>query len=88
MTKKLKIVLDTNALISTMSNRLDYELIFDALIQNRYNLFISNEILLEYEEKISHFFNEKSVKCTLKLFTILPNIHKTLIYYHLNLGEI
>ncbi len=68
-----------------MSDRLDFQIVFDTLIQKKYDLFISNEILLEYEEKINQFFNKTVVNNTLKLFNILPNIYKTDIYYNLNL---
>ena len=85
MTKKLKIVLDTNAVISSMSSRLNFEFVLDYLIQQKYDLFLSTEILLEYEEKIRYFFDEELAENTLQLFDILPNIYKVEVYYNLNL---
>ncbi len=85
MIRRQKIVLDTNALISMMSKKLNFTNIFRALVNGEYELCISNDILFEYEEKIYQFFDDETVINTLKLFDILPNIHKVDIYYNLNL---
>ena len=85
MIKKLRVVLDTNALISSMSNRLNFEIVLDYLIQQKYDLFVTTEILLEYEEKIMQFFDKDVAINILQLFEILPNIHKINIYFNQNL---
>ena len=51
-TSKLKVVSDTNVLLVIFSMRSKYRLIFDKLMDGTYELFISNDILTEYEEKI------------------------------------
>ena len=76
MINKLKIVLDTNALISMLSRKLNFTNIFKALTNGEYELYITNEILLEYEEKINQFFDKEIVINTLEIFNLLPNIHK------------
>ena len=47
----LKIVLDTNALLRSVSRRSEYAIILDKLYENAYELYLSGDILLEYEEK-------------------------------------
>lgn len=46
-------VIDTNVFIESISPRNPYHLIFKSLIDGKFRLFVSNEILLEYEEIIS-----------------------------------
>ena len=83
--KKENIVLDTNAIISILSRKLNFQKILYALINEEFNLFVTNEIILEYEEKIRFFFNEDQVDYFLQLLNILPNIHKINTFYHLNI---
>ena len=81
----MRIVLDTNALISTLSEKLNYEIVLDCLLLEKYDLFITNEILLEYEEKVEFFFDKQVLENTLELLKLLSNIHKIATYYQLNL---
>lgn len=51
MTEPLRrIVLDTNAVLSAVSSRSPYRVILDALFEKRYELCLTTDILLEYEE--------------------------------------
>lgn len=43
----LKIVLDTNALLRSVSSRSSYAIILDELYEGAYELYLSNDILLE-----------------------------------------
>jgi rRNA-processing protein FCF1 len=54
----MRIVLDTNALISSLSERLNFDIISDSLVNGGYELFLTNDILLEYETKITDFFDK------------------------------
>ena len=81
MIRNLKIILDTNAVISMLSKRLNFTNIFKALTKNKYDLYITTEILLEYEEKITQFFEDSDASLFLKYLTLLPNIHKIETYY-------
>ncbi|MCL2650497.1 MAG: putative toxin-antitoxin system toxin component, PIN family [Candidatus Azobacteroides sp.] len=53
----LKVVLDTNILLSSISRKSPYGYILTALLENKYELYVSTEILLEYEEKIITIFD-------------------------------
>ena len=44
-TNKLRIVLDTNALIVSLPSHLKYPWIFERLIEGHFDLFVTNEIL-------------------------------------------
>ena len=85
MIKRLKIVLDTNALISILSRRLNFHSILISLKDDNFDLFITNEILLEYEEKIIRFYGEKQLTSIIYLFELLQNVHKISTYFNMSL---
>jgi putative PIN family toxin of toxin-antitoxin system len=70
----LKVVLDTNIILSSVSPFSPYRLIFDKLDEFDYELCVSTEILLEYEEKLSDIFSSKVAELTLNLMMVNPNI--------------
>lgn len=49
----LRVVVDTNVLLVAVSSRSPYHWLYQALIDERYKLLVSNSILLEYEEVIA-----------------------------------
>lgn len=53
----MKVVIDTNVLLVSIPKKSKYRLIFDYLIDMKYDLVVSNEILFEYEEIISQKSN-------------------------------
>ncbi|MDP2302075.1 MAG: putative toxin-antitoxin system toxin component, PIN family [Ignavibacteria bacterium] len=85
MRDRLKVVLDTNVLLVSISSKSKYHLIFDKLVDDEYDLFITNEILMEYEEVISLKYNSSVARDVIKSLLILPNVYKTSIYYNWNL---
>ncbi|HSQ44177.1 MAG TPA: putative toxin-antitoxin system toxin component, PIN family [Ginsengibacter sp.] len=81
----LKIVLDTNALLRTISRRSAYAIVLDKLYENAFEVYITNEILLEYEEKITDIFSRETAELIIGAFSLLPNVKKVDIHFHLNL---
>ena len=53
----MKVVIDTNIWLMAIPKKSKYRPIFDALIQGKYQLYISNEILSEYLEIIEQRTN-------------------------------
>jgi putative PIN family toxin of toxin-antitoxin system len=49
----MRVVLDTNILLQAIANKSRLRPIWDAYLKERYELFFTSSILLEYEEKIS-----------------------------------
>ncbi len=72
----LKIVLDTNALLRYISRRSQFAVILDKLYDNAYELYISNDIQLEYEEKITDIFSEETAELITGAFSLLHNVKK------------
>jgi len=81
----LKIVLDTNALLRSISRRSEFVIVLDKLYQNAYELYITNDIQLEYEEKIADIFSKEAAELIIGAFSLFPNVKKIDVYFHLNL---
>ena len=82
---RLKIVLDTNALLRSVSRRSNFSVILDRLYENSYDLYISNDIQLEYEEKIADIFSKETAELITSALLLLPNVKKIDVHFHLNL---
>ena len=85
MKDKLRVVLDTNVLLVSISSRSKYHFIYEKLVADKYDLFVTNEILMEYEEVISQKYNSPVAGNVIKSLLILPNVIKTPIYFNWNL---
>ena len=81
------IVLDTNVLLVSVSSKSPYHCIFKKLIAGAYDLGITTEILMEYEEVIARKFNSEVAKDTIRTLLALPNVKKINVYYNWNLIE-
>ena len=84
----MKIVLDTNAFLVAIPPKSQYRTIFDALLQKKFSLAYSNEILLEYEEILKRKANPIVVANALELLSAMSNIEKVEVYFNWNLIEI
>jgi len=82
---RLKIVLDTNCLLRSISRRSVYAVIIDKLNENVFDLHVTTDILLEYEEKITDIFSQEAAELIVGAFSLLDNVKKTDVHYHLNL---
>lgn len=81
----LKVVLDTNVVLRCISRRSAFAAVFEKLFDGKFELCISNEILLEYEEKISTIFSKDTAELFVGALTTLPNAKKIDVYYQLQL---
>lgn len=81
----LKIVLDTNALLRSVSRRSAFSVILDRLYKSDYELYVSNDILLEYEEKITDIFSKETAELIIGAFSLLQNVKKIDVHFHLGL---
>ena len=85
MTTLFRIILDTNAVLRSLSRRTEYAIVLDKLHQKAFELYISNDILFEYEEKITEIFSKETAELLIGAFTLLDNVKKSEIHFHLNL---
>ena len=56
-TNRLKIVIDTNALLVSVSSKSKYHWLYRALLDKKIDVYITNEILTEYEEILKQKWN-------------------------------
>ena len=83
---KNRIVLDTNALIASLSRRGQYYAVWKGLQEGRYVLCISNEILEEYIEIIGRLMSPSIAENVADLLLKSENVE--LIHPHFRLGII
>ena len=81
----LKVVFDTNVILRCISRLSLFSKVLNELFEGNYELWITNDILLEYEEKITENFSRETAESFIGALCLLPNVKKTDIYYHLQL---
>lgn len=81
----LRVVLDTNVVLRAISSKSNLADLLDKLYQEAYEIVVSNEILSEYEEKITEFYGFLIAKTFLDFLIILPNTRRIEPYFRLNL---
>ncbi|MFN4147583.1 MAG: putative toxin-antitoxin system toxin component, PIN family [Runella sp.] len=85
MTNKLKLIIDTNVLLVSISEHSKYHWLYQALIQGKIMLYITNEILSEYSEKLSEKLNLQTALTTIRTLTELDNVLQISVFYRFNL---
>jgi len=82
---RIKIVLDTNCLLRSVSRRSVYAVVLEKLYANFYELYLTSDILLEYEEKITDIFSAETAELIVGALALLQNVKKIDAYFQLNL---
>jgi uncharacterized protein len=81
----IKAIIDTNVLVSALSTRSMYHWLIDALLDERFQLYITDEILLEYEEVLKAKYSESVANNFLIALNELPNVHFVHVFFRWNL---
>lgn len=71
---KIRILLDTNIFLVSLAPNYKYNWIYLALIQNKYDLVVSNEILMEYQEQITLRYGLLKTDVSLDFLLLLPSV--------------
>jgi len=71
---KHRFIIDTNIFLVSFSSKYKYYWIYLALIDNKFDLVISNEILLEYQEQIALRYGIDFTKGKLDFILSLRNV--------------
>ncbi|MFZ4632928.1 MAG: putative toxin-antitoxin system toxin component, PIN family [Saprospiraceae bacterium] len=85
MNDVLRVVLDTNIIISSLSLKSPYRAIIDCFLEGKFNLFLSNEIMAEYEEKIRERYDQTTADLFLDALSISLNVYQIETFYKLRL---
>ncbi len=87
MNSRLRLVIDTNVLIVSFAPNTKYSWIFDSLLTGGFELAVSNEILLEYQEQLSIRYGLTKTDSSLDFLLLLPNVIISEPYYLWHLVE-
>jgi putative PIN family toxin of toxin-antitoxin system len=81
------VVLDTNVLLVSIPPKSIYRPIFDALLDGKYDLILSNDILSEYTEVIERKTNAIVSNNIAEMLLNLDNLKKVEVYFEWKLIE-
>jgi putative PIN family toxin of toxin-antitoxin system len=81
----LRIVLDTNIFLVSLPSKSPFRPIFDAFLDKKFDLIVSTDILLEYEEVLGLKANGFVAKNAMELLNAATNVEKTEVFYRWNL---
>ena len=71
---KFRLVLDTNVFMVSLAPQYKYRWIYECLIQGKFELALSNEILSEYHEQIVMRYGIQRTDASLDYLLLLPNV--------------
>lgn len=77
----MTVVLDCNILVMCLTSRSPYHNIYQSLITDKFNLAITTDIILEYEEIIEQKYGTPTANAFIALLNELPNVHFITTYY-------
>lgn len=80
-----KIVIDTNVLVSSLSTKSNYHWLIGLLLEEKFDLYITDEILFEYEEVLKVKYSEQIATNFLIALKELPNVRFAHVYFRWNL---
>lgn len=72
---KVKVVIDTNVLLNAVFPKSKNYWIWEALLNRQIQLYVTTDILNEYEEIFADFYDEATAKLFLDTLEILPNLY-------------
>jgi len=83
----LRIVLDTNVLVASISQSSPFYWVWKAFVEGKYQLCITTDILDEYAEIIERYFSVIDAENTLAQIMLGDNIVQIVRYYEWNAIE-
>lgn len=77
----MKVVIDTNIFWVSVTRKSTSNWLYQALIDGKFTLCVTTEILAEYEELIGRRIGELAATTVLELLELLPNVEYVTRYY-------
>ncbi len=77
----MTVVIDCNILVMCLTSRSPYHLIYQSLVSDKFNLVVTVDIMLEYEEVIQQKYSVPVAHGLIALLSELPNVHYIHSYY-------
>jgi len=81
----MKIVLDSNVLISAIGRKSENRIIWDSFLKNLFTIVITPSILLEYEEILQQKAAPGASELIIEIFKEIPNVifRDTFFHWHM-----
>lgn len=73
----MRVVIDTNCLLASIPPKSSHYWLYQAFKDERFVWLISNEILLEYIEKLTDFYSENTATIVYSILSVAPNVNFT-----------
>lgn len=83
----VRVVLDTNVLLISIARQSKYHPIFKGILNNDFEIVISNEIISEYIEILERKANTTVATNVIEFLINLPNVEKIEVSFRWNLIE-
>jgi hypothetical protein len=77
----MTVVIDCKIFVMCLTSRSPYHIIYKALAEGKYNLAVTDDILLEYEEIIQLKYSLSTASAFVSLLKKLPNVQFYTSYY-------
>lgn len=81
----MRIIIDTNVFLVIVSRRSKYHWLFEAFLQEKFELALSNEIVAEYEEQFIFHWDKEKADNIITAILEAPNSIISTTYFHFNL---
>ncbi len=78
---KPKTVIDTNIIVASLSSYSEYHWVIESILNKQIDLFVTNEILLEYEEILKIKYSLGVADNFLTALRELPNVHFVTVFF-------
>ena len=82
---EMKCVIDTNVLIVSISEFSKYHWMYRLIIEGKIQVYITNEILMEYEEKLTDKLGADTAMNVVRTLLDLENVFLINVYFKLDL---
>lgn len=83
----MTVVIDCNVLVMCLTSRSPYHSIYQLLVGGKFELAVTEDIVLEYEEIIQQKYGVTTANAFIALLRELPNVRIVNTYYKWNLIE-
>ncbi len=80
-----KVVVDTNALVSSLSSKSEFHKLIRMILDEDVNVFVTDEIMFEYEEVLYEKYSETVAQNFLSALKEIPTVGYVNIYFKWNL---
>lgn len=85
MASKMKVVIDTNVLLVSISTYSPYHWLYKAIIDKKIDVYLTTDILHEYEEKIAEHWSVEVARAVTRTLTELSTVHLITTYFRFQL---